>query len=116
MPLLRLQLLPLVLVLAAAPVAFACGGSDEETGGTDTWRIGLEAPLSGDQSALGKGMLEGAQLAATQLNAEGGLLGKSVFFNHEWVPYELRQNFLLEADAGVSTHFEPAQLMTSANC
>jgi len=37
---------------------------------------------------------------------ELGLLGKSVFFNHEWVPYKLRQNFLLEADAGVSTHFD----------
>ncbi|RLC44973.1 MAG: glycosyltransferase [Candidatus Coatesbacteria bacterium] len=37
---------------------------------------------------------------------ELGLLGRSVFFNHEWVPYKLRQNFLLEADAGVSTHFD----------
>ena len=29
-----------------------------------------------------------------------------VFFNEEWVPYEERQNFLLEADMGVSTHFD----------
>jgi glycosyltransferase involved in cell wall biosynthesis len=33
-----------------------------------------------------------------------GLLGTAVFFNETWVPYEERQNFLLEADAGVSTH------------
>jgi len=38
------------------------------------------------------------------LAAELGLLGTSVFFNETWVPYEERQNYLLEADAGVSTH------------
>lgn len=43
---------------------------------------------------------------AKALAKELGLLGKSVFFNSEWVPYEMRQNFLLEADAGVSTHFD----------
>jgi glycosyltransferase involved in cell wall biosynthesis len=38
------------------------------------------------------------------LAGELGLLGSSVFFNETWVPYEDRQNYLLEADAGVSTH------------
>jgi len=38
------------------------------------------------------------------LAAELGLLGTSVFFNETWVPYDERQNYLLEADAGVSTH------------
>jgi glycosyltransferase involved in cell wall biosynthesis len=33
-----------------------------------------------------------------------GLLDTHVFFNETWVPYEERQNYLLEADAGVSTH------------
>jgi glycosyltransferase involved in cell wall biosynthesis len=33
-----------------------------------------------------------------------GLTDTHVFFNSGWVPYEERQNFLLEADAGVSTH------------
>lgn len=35
-----------------------------------------------------------------------GLTDKYVFFNHDWVPYEQRQNYLLDADVGVSTHFE----------
>lgn len=35
---------------------------------------------------------------------ELGLLGTAVFFNEAWVPYEQRQNYLLEADVGVSTH------------
>jgi len=38
------------------------------------------------------------------LAAELGLLGTAVFFNETWVPYDERQNYLLEADAGVSTH------------
>jgi hypothetical protein len=32
--------------------------------------------------------------------------GKHVFFNDGWVEYSERQNFLLEATLGVSTHFE----------
>ncbi len=38
------------------------------------------------------------------LATELGLLDRSVFFNETWVPYEERQNYLLEADVGVSTH------------
>lgn len=33
-------------------------------------------------------------------------LEKHVFFNENWVPYETRQNYLLDADLGVSTHFQ----------
>jgi glycosyltransferase involved in cell wall biosynthesis len=33
-----------------------------------------------------------------------GLTGRVVFFNEQWVPYEQRQNYLLESDVGVSTH------------
>lgn len=35
-----------------------------------------------------------------------GLTGEQVFFNETWVPYAQRQNWLLDADAGVTTHFE----------
>ncbi|MGH3470176.1 MAG: glycosyltransferase family 4 protein, partial [Thermocrispum sp.] len=35
-----------------------------------------------------------------------GLTGKHVFFNEHWVPYAERQNWLLDADCGVTTHFE----------
>lgn len=41
-------------------------------------RIGLEAPLSGSQSAVGNGMLDGAILAANDLNASGGILNRKV--------------------------------------
>lgn len=35
-----------------------------------------------------------------------GVADKNVFFNESWVPYDDRQNYLLEADLGVSTHFQ----------
>ena len=43
---------------------------------------------------------------AIELAAELGLTGKHVFFNEGWVPYEERADYLLDADVGVSTHFE----------
>jgi glycosyltransferase involved in cell wall biosynthesis len=41
---------------------------------------------------------------AIQLADELGALGHSVVFNDDWVPYEERGSFLVEANAGVSTH------------
>lgn len=40
---------------------------------------------------------------------ELGLRDRNVFFNDTWVPYGERQNYLLEADIGVSTHFESTE-------
>ncbi len=40
--------------------------------------IALEAPLTGEQSNNGKDQLRGAQLAAMQINAAGGVLGKNL--------------------------------------
>ncbi|MCX7521030.1 glycosyltransferase [Microbacterium sp. STN6] len=38
------------------------------------------------------------------LAADLGVLDSAVFFNEAWVAFDDRQNYLLEADAGVSTH------------
>jgi GT2 family glycosyltransferase/glycosyltransferase involved in cell wall biosynthesis len=35
-----------------------------------------------------------------------GLTNRHVFFNETWVPYAERQNWLLDADCGVTTHYE----------
>ena len=43
---------------------------------------------------------------ARQLSDRLGLTDKFVFFNEEWVDYEDRENYLLDADVGVSTHFQ----------
>jgi len=50
----------------------------------------------------------GARAAA--LARELGLEGARVHFHHDWVPYEQRGGWLLEADVGVSAH--PAHLET----
>lgn len=41
-----------------------------------------------------------------ELAAELGAANRSVFFNETWVEYADRKNYLTEADAGVSTHFD----------
>ena len=43
---------------------------------------------------------------AMALSDELGLTGQHVFFNHGWVPYHDRQNYLAEADLGISSHFD----------
>jgi GT2 family glycosyltransferase len=43
---------------------------------------------------------------ARALASRLGMTGKFVFFNEGWVSYTDRQNYLLDADIGVSTHYE----------
>lgn len=63
---------------ALAILAAGCGGSDSDGSDPDKFRVGLEAPLSGEQAVLGEGMLKGAELAAAQLNEGDGILGRDV--------------------------------------
>jgi len=42
---------------------------------SEALRIGVEGPLTGDQAPTGQGMLNGALLAANEINAEGGVNG-----------------------------------------
>jgi GT2 family glycosyltransferase/glycosyltransferase involved in cell wall biosynthesis len=43
---------------------------------------------------------------SVRLADELGLTGKHVFFNQQWVPYAERQNWLLDANCGVTTHYQ----------
>jgi hypothetical protein len=43
---------------------------------------------------------------ARELADSLGINQSNVFFNENWVEYDDRQNYLLEADVGVSTHFQ----------
>lgn len=47
------------------------------------------------------------------LSDELGLTDKHVFFNREWVAFDDRHNYLLDADAAVSTHFEHIETVFS---
>ena len=50
-----------------------------------------------------------ALVASRRLAADLGLTGSHVFFNEDWVAYDDRHNYLLEADVGVSLHKEHAE-------
>lgn len=45
-------------------------------------------------------------VATRKLSDSLGLTGTHVFFNEGWVDYDDRQNYLLDADIGVSTHLD----------
>lgn len=74
----KIRLATAFILASLALIATGCGGSGSDDTDSSTFRVGLEAPLSGEQSVLGEGMLKGAQLAAAQLNADDGILGKQI--------------------------------------
>ena len=63
--------LALVLVLSLA----ACGG---DKASSDTVRIALTAPLTGNLSQYGESFKNSVELAAKQWNEKGGVLGKKI--------------------------------------
>ena len=77
---------PGLLIAAFILTMTACGGSDRraESGGPtgnaggapETVKIGALVPLSGGNARFGTEMLNAAQLAADELNATGGVLGR----------------------------------------
>lgn len=71
----RIVLVAFTMSLGAAGICGSAGSGQHFSGEV---KIGLEAPLSGDQATLGEGMLHGAELAAIHLNAIGGIKHKQV--------------------------------------
>lgn len=43
---------------------------------------------------------------AIELSQELGLYDRTVIFNRDWIPYDERANYLLEADVGITTHVD----------
>lgn len=50
---------------------------------------------------------------AVKLATDFGLVGKRIFFNYSWVPYEERQNYVLPCWAAVSAHFDHTETRLS---
>jgi len=68
---------PVLLWTVIASVALtivACGGSSSAQVGPPI-NIGVEGPMTGQYADVGAGFWRGAQAAAAEVNAEGGLLG-----------------------------------------
>lgn len=59
------------VVVGALALALGCGGSRDV-------RVGVAGPLSGTEEITGKAILQGAQLAADEINAAGGVRGRKV--------------------------------------
>lgn len=66
------KILAIVSTLVLAVLLSACGTSD------DTVKFGVIGPLTGDYSMYGIAVENGAKLAAAELNADGGVLGKTL--------------------------------------
>lgn len=66
--------------LAAAILALSTMAivPDARAQAQETIKIGVPVPLSGSYSRAGKDILNGAQLAADDINAKGGVLGKKI--------------------------------------
>ncbi len=73
-------------IVPAAVLVAGCGSSDSSsstapstaTVPANSISIAAEGPLTGDQASNGQDMLNGVQLAADQINAQGGVLGKQI--------------------------------------
>lgn len=66
----------LALMVLLATVLSGCGGA--AGGETDTIKLGVIGPLTGDYSMYGTAVANAAQLAADEINAAGGIDGKQV--------------------------------------
>jgi branched-chain amino acid transport system substrate-binding protein len=68
------------LVSAIAVLAAGCGGSNNDSGGSDTIKLGAWYPLTGAQASSGIPQRAGAAAFWAQVNANGGIHGKKVDF------------------------------------
>ena len=71
----------LVLGVLAVLILGCGGGSDQPSAGgepRDVVKIGFLGPLSGDNAGIGVDLLNAARLAADEINAAGGVLGRSI--------------------------------------
>ncbi|MCL6558766.1 MAG: ABC transporter substrate-binding protein [Firmicutes bacterium] len=75
----RLWVIALLLIPALVALALtACGGQTASQKLPDRIKVGFLSPLSGPFSSGGKAMQQSLEIAAEEINASGGILGKQV--------------------------------------
>jgi branched-chain amino acid transport system substrate-binding protein len=75
----RQGLRAITLAGAALGVSACSGSKDAAGGGTgDAIKVGVYGPFTGGSSPMGASMRDGARLAAEEINAKGGVLGKKI--------------------------------------
>ncbi|MFW9603601.1 MAG: ABC transporter substrate-binding protein [Trichlorobacter sp.] len=75
---LSLQLFCFSLLLAAITLTTACSKKEAPTAAADQILIGFSGALTGDVAMYGKPTLDGIKIAAEEINAAGGVLGKKI--------------------------------------
>ena len=72
------KVLAVVMAVALIVTCFAaCGGNNKTNSGT-TLKIGVTGPLTGDYAQYGLAVKSGAELAAAEINAAGGINGMQI--------------------------------------
>jgi branched-chain amino acid transport system substrate-binding protein len=67
-----------MMLAGAVAGAVACSGSKDAGAGSDAIKVGVYGPFTGGSSPMGASMRDGARLAADEINAKGGVLGKKI--------------------------------------
>lgn len=68
----------LLLLTACGSSGGGANGGNGTGGSSDTLKIGVPAPLSGDYASAGTDIVNAAKLAVKDINAKGGVLGKQL--------------------------------------
>jgi branched-chain amino acid transport system substrate-binding protein len=74
-------LMTLIMVFMLILAGCSSGGATADSGkgeNEDTIRVGLQAPMTGDNAQYGQDMKNGVDLAFKKINAEGGVNGKQL--------------------------------------
>ncbi|HCU08454.1 MAG TPA: branched-chain amino acid ABC transporter substrate-binding protein [Clostridiales bacterium] len=74
----KILTLVLAMVMIMSLALTGCGGGGGETGGDETYKIGVIAPLTGSVSVYGIAVKNAAVMAKEEINAAGGIGGKMV--------------------------------------
>jgi branched-chain amino acid transport system substrate-binding protein len=78
---LRCALLVVTAGIALSPVA--CGGSDKSGASGGTYHVGVPLPFTGRDAAPGKQAFQAMQVAASEINKHGGVLGRKIVLMKE---------------------------------
>lgn len=73
----------LVVAMTVATLTGCGGGSTEEAGGSDTFKIGGMGPITGGAAYYGAEVKQGTQIAIDEINEAGGINGMQIEFNFQ---------------------------------
>ncbi|MBV7505458.1 ABC transporter substrate-binding protein [Bacillus sp. sid0103] len=67
-----------ILLVGCSATNSSSGNSNSSSKGSDTIKVGLQAPMTGDNAQYGQDMKNGVELAFKKINSDGGIKGKKL--------------------------------------